>query len=147
MPVNVQYRVLVVDDDESIRQIYRRGFEALGMQCDIASGVPVAENMLRVRKYHAVVSDLRMPQVHGHQFIVTLLESSYKGLVFVVSGALEPRLVRDLIARGVTDVVSKPVDVPVFCMKVLAMIERDAAKRGGPSDRPPDSGGDASGEA
>lgn len=124
MPLGKRYRVLVVDDDENIRKLCQRNFEALDVCCDPASDPVAAEGHLRAHSYDAVVTDLRMPKKHGHEFATELRSNGFTGLIFVVTGVNEPRLATDLIGRGVTDIATKPVDYKFFCAKVLAMLER-----------------------
>ena len=90
--------------------------------CDTASDGVMAENMLRTKEYDVVVTDLRMPRKHGHQLIVELLERRNPPLVVAVTGLSEPKLVVDLLERGVAEVVQKPLSHRVLAAKIRAML-------------------------
>ena len=51
-------RLLVVDDDEAIRQTLRSFFEAAGFEIDTASNLPEAADRLAASKYAAVIVDI-----------------------------------------------------------------------------------------
>lgn len=121
------YRALVVDDDENLRDLVRLTFDREGLRCDVAEDGVVAENHLRQRQYDVVVCDLRMPRKHGHQLVSEILSKPSHPMVIVVTGVVEPRLVADLFGRGVTDVISKPLDYRVLAVKIKALLDRRQA--------------------
>ena len=51
-------RLLVVDDDDAIRQTLRSFFEAAGFEVDAASNLPEAADRLAASKYAAVIVDI-----------------------------------------------------------------------------------------
>ena len=118
------YRVLVVDDDEAVRRLTVRALSGEGMVCDSAVDGDQACEMARATRYDVVVTDLRMPNRNGHALAVELLQTEPCPLVFVLTGVTEPRLVRDLLIRGVEDVFIKPVDYRVLAAKVTATLKR-----------------------
>jgi DNA-binding response OmpR family regulator len=79
------------------------------------------------RHYDVIVTDLRMPEMNGHTLVVELLKREHRPAVVVLTGVTEPRLAKDLIARGVDDIVFKPVDQGVLAAKVQALVARRTA--------------------
>src|SRR6476660_1436813 len=51
-----------------------------------------------------------MPHSNGHSLAVSLLAEPNPPTVVMLTGLTEPKLARDLLARGVRDVVFKPVN-------------------------------------
>src|SRR6476660_981095 len=51
-----------------------------------------------------------MPHSNGHSLAVSLLAEPNPPTVVILTGLTEPKLARDLLARGVRDVVFKPVN-------------------------------------
>lgn len=134
-----KYRGLIVDDEEPIRRLLARALACEGIRCDQAADGRQALERYRSRRYDVVVTDLRMPNRHGHALCVDLLESSNKPLIVVLTGVIEPRLVRDLLARGVDDVEFKPVDFRAFAAKIKVLLETRPTllrRNGGETDRP-----------
>ncbi|MGL4512753.1 MAG: response regulator [Lacipirellulaceae bacterium] len=112
---------LIVDDEPQVRDLMSRALLRCGICCDQASNGAEGLDLLRGRAYDAVVTDLRMPVKHGHSFCVDMLALPAPPPVLVLTALADPRLVRDLIGRGVRDVVCKPVDYSILAEKVLAM--------------------------
>jgi HD-like signal output (HDOD) protein/DNA-binding NarL/FixJ family response regulator len=118
------YRALVVDDEVMIRQLVIRSLAEHGFICDGASNGLEAKTLAEAVKYDAVITDLRMPECHGHQLAVDLLAEQNPPVLVIHTGVMEPRLARDLMARGVDDILFKPVDGDVLAVKVMTLIDR-----------------------
>ena len=102
--------VLVVDDEWIIRNQLTRALKSVGVGCDHAVNGDDALFKFRSCEHQLVVTDLRMPHSNGHSLTVTLLAEPNPPTVVVLTGLTEPKLARDLMARGVRDVVFKPVN-------------------------------------
>lgn len=131
MPKDRVYKALIVDDNDDERALMSRALQQQDFQCDAASDGIMAENMLRTKDYDVVVSDLRMPRKHGHQLIVELLSRKNAPMVVAVTGLAEPKLVVDLLERGVAEVVQKPLSYPVLAAKIKALLKRRKGEQPG----------------
>jgi DNA-binding response OmpR family regulator len=124
-----QYRVLAVDDEEAIRKLVAIALRQHGFQCDVAADGIEAEWLLTETTYDAVVTDLKMPNMHGHALILALLERPNRPVIIALTGLLEPKLAKDLLLRGVDDVLFKPIDFGFLALKVRALLDRQAVQR------------------
>lgn len=81
-------KVLVVDDDEATAKLYCRGIEQAGYSATIAHNGKAAQQLITEHEYDFVVTDLRMPEIDGHELIewISHLPTKTKPLVFVVTG-------------------------------------------------------------
>lgn len=116
--------VLVVDDEPQVRALTCRALSASGMTCEQAEDGEDAFRKLCSKPYDALITDLRMPRRHGHALCKDALTLPDPPRTMVVTALADPRLVRDLMGRGVYDVVQKPVQYDVLAAKVLAMLSR-----------------------
>ena len=116
-------RALVVDDEPALRMLTIRELSRNGFACDAARDGLQARELAAARHYDVVVTDLCMPEMNGHALAVELLGRPNRPAVVILTGVTEPRLAKDLIARGVDDIIFKPVDQGVLAAKVRAMIE------------------------
>lgn len=121
--------VLIVDDEPQVRDLTRRALSSYGFKCETASDGEDAAQLVSKFSFDAVLTDLRMPRKHGHALCLDLLELPEPPCVMVVTALSDPRLVRDLMMRGVHDVVHKPVNYDVLAMKLQAMIEQSKMRR------------------
>src|SRR5262245_66696096 len=124
--VTSSLRALVVDDEESIRMLAVAALTKEGFVCDMADdGQSAWQHITESRTpYDLVVTDLAMPRRNGHALAVDLLAMPERPLVTILTGVTDPRLTRDLIARGVDDFVIKPVKFAPFAAKMRALADR-----------------------
>ena len=122
-------RALVVDDEVKVRNLTIRMLNTEGFACDGAGDGLEAGHMLAENTYDVVVTDLRMPNRHGHALALDVLAMPHRPAIVVLTGVLEPALARDLIARGVDCVEFKPIDYGMFVAKVKALVLRRSASR------------------
>lgn len=115
-------QILIVDDEPQVRDLTRRALTAGGFSCDSAADGLEALQMAVAGNYDAVVTDLRMPQHHGHGLCTDLLKLPNPPRIIVLTALSDPRLSRDLMGRGVYDVVNKPVNYDMLTTKVQAML-------------------------
>jgi CheY-like chemotaxis protein len=125
----MSFRALVVDDEPQLRTLVGTVLASEGFSCGFAANGIEALERLAKHRFDVVVTDLRMPNRHGHALIQDLLKLQQRPLIVVLTGLDDPRLTKDMIARGVDDVVFKPVNFPAFAAKVKALVLRHSGGR------------------
>jgi CheY-like chemotaxis protein len=118
------YRALIVDDEYQVRYATARALGRVGFDCQLANDGRHALEFLRQAKFDLVVTDLKMPEVNGHKLATALLNLERPPAISVLTGVVEPKLAKDLTARGVERVFFKPVDYAEFASDLLALVER-----------------------
>jgi len=116
-------RALVVDDEPQMRALVGRALVNEQIVCDFAEDGAAARKKLDETPYDIVVTDLRMPNVNGHVLCQSLLGSADRPLLIAMTGVVDPRLGRDLRARGIDAIFEKPLDFLVFGKQIRAMID------------------------
>jgi two-component system NtrC family sensor kinase len=64
--------VLLVDDEPALRDAARRYLERSGIATDVAADGQAALEALTTNRYDAIISDVRMPGMDGHDFVTRL---------------------------------------------------------------------------
>ncbi|HEU4406292.1 MAG TPA: PAS domain-containing protein [Polyangiaceae bacterium] len=118
-------RVLVVDDEEDARELVRTLLEQEGVEVETAPSAERALELLRARRFDALISDIGMPGTDGHAFLRRLraLPASQGGQTPAVALTAYARLedrTRALLA-GFQIHLPKPVD-PAELLAVLATV-------------------------
>ena len=103
-------RVLVVDDEESIRVLIQRLLVKNGFMVETASDGDIALEKLSTEKYDALVLDLMMPHVDGLTVIRQLIASKPELLAKTVVATAYPRDVAKRQLDEVCRVIIKPFD-------------------------------------
>ncbi len=113
--------LLLVDDDDQIRQLLREvgqreGFEVL----EAADGL-VALDMLRRRHMDLVLLDLHMPRVNGLEVLRSVRTSGSSSQIALMSGGARVEEAVEAIKLGATEYFAKPLDMPLVRALLAAM--------------------------
>ena len=103
-------RILIVDDEPSIRMVLRAHLTRSGYDVTATENGAEAIAMLRNEDYHLVVSDLRMPIVGGME-LLNHCNETYPGLPVILitaHGTVDSAV--EAIKKGAQDYVTKPFD-------------------------------------
>lgn len=103
--------ILVVDDEESLRITLAANLELEGHQVLEASSGEEALRVVRERSVDVVLTDIRMPGLHGVE-LHRHLRREHPGLPVVLMTAFaQESLINDALAEGAFTVLPKPFDV------------------------------------
>jgi DNA-binding NtrC family response regulator len=102
--------VLIVDDDEPTQQLLQALMRRQKVSTVIASHGGEAINLLRERPFAAVILDLMMPAVAGHD-VIEFVAAELPWLPIIVCTAAGPLQTRDLDPRVVKVIIRKPFDI------------------------------------
>jgi DNA-binding NtrC family response regulator len=103
--------VLVVDDDDSVRDVVAEFLQAKGFA--VAQATNGLEGLLAVKRLHpvAVVIDLAMPRLGGLEALKRIRRFDPDIRVVVVTGHADDAVVQEALALGARAVLAKPVDL------------------------------------
>jgi len=120
----VQNRVLVVDDNEDIRTIFKEGLEKRGFVVVPAATVNEALRLISAEKFDVLLSDLQMPGPGDGFTVVTAMRHLHpSAITLVLSGYPAVQDAMKAILLQADEVIVKPVavdDVAELIRKKLA---------------------------
>jgi excisionase family DNA binding protein len=105
--------VLLVDDDERVRELVRLALEAEGYVVRAAAGAEEGLEAIAERVPDLILLDVMMPHVDGWEMLRRIQEQHGPGAIPVVmfSGALDEAGSREAAVRGAQGFVGKPFDL------------------------------------
>ena len=123
------HRVLVVDDDASIRESFRKILQAEGYQViAAANGLDALELCFQDRqRFDLLLVDLHMPLKNGWATLDRLLEMDPGLPVFIVTGLPCQSAMAE--AAGAYALVEKPVDVPALLQDIHNLLAAPTSSR------------------
>ena len=117
-------RVLVVDDEKSMRDLLSITLEKEGYDVLTAAGGEAAIEALRRDVTDAVITDLRMPKVDGLQVLRAAKEISPDVAVIVITAVASTETAVEAMKLGAYDYITKP-----FKLDEVSLIVRNALER------------------
>ena len=126
--MNERARLLVVDDDVSVRAMLREYLEDHGFEvAEAGNGAQMREQMQR-RLPEAVLLDIRLPGEDGLVLARYLREHHDVGLIMVTaSGEVVDRIVG--LELGADDYIAKPFDLRELLARLKSVLRRLQARR------------------
>ncbi len=119
-------KILVVDDDPSVRRMICRILDSEGLSAQEASGGLEAIQLAQSHPYSLIILDLIMDDMDGFQVINHLRLHGVLTPLFVLSGRQAE--VDKVLALGIgaDDYITKPFSTMVLCAKVKACLRRES---------------------
>ena len=114
--------VLVVDDEDGIRQALDRFLTRLGYTVLQAPGGVEALPLLKDRQPTAMLSDIRMPSMTGLELVPKALAVDPDVAIIMLTAIDEPRTAIDCLKLGAFDYLIKPVDLEELEMSLQAAL-------------------------
>ena len=103
--------VLVVDDEEHIRDILRESLEAAGYPADTAGDGQEALRKLARGRYRLMLLDIRMPSRSGLSLLSAIRGKVGRMPVIVLTGMAAPEEMAEALALGAARCVRKPFQI------------------------------------
>src|SRR5437870_216052 len=110
MSASALQSVLVVDDEEAIRQTLQYRLQHLGYEVDAVGDVQKAMDRVQVNDYGVILLDVRMPSGSGLDLIAPIRRISADTQIIVMSGYATFDMVVQAMKLGAVDFITKPFD-------------------------------------
>ena len=101
-------RVLIVDDEKSMRELLTITLERAGYEVTAADGGEAAIDAIRRDTFDAIITDLRMPKVDGMQVLRASRDLSPDTTVIVVTALASTETAVEAMKLGAYDYITKP---------------------------------------
>jgi DNA-binding NtrC family response regulator len=121
-------RILVVDDEDYMREVVRGALESANFEVDEAPDGKTALSMLRQYPYNVVITDLRMPGITGETILEEALSLFPKAIVIIMTGYGSIRSAVEATRRGAYDYLEKPFQLDELVMRVEKGVESQQIK-------------------
>ncbi len=119
------HRILVADDEESMRWVLSKALRKKGYSVDLAADGNQALRQVREQSYDLVIVDIKMPGMSGLEFLDKARELRPDLLVVVMTAEASMKNAVEAMKRGAYDYITKPFDLEV----IDAIIEKVSRAR------------------
>jgi len=117
-------RVLVVDDEKSMRDLLAITLQKAGYEVTLAEGGAAAMEAIRRDPFDAIITDLRMPKVDGLQVLRCAKDLSPDTAVIMVTAMASTETAVEAMKLGAYDYITKPFNLEELAVHVEKALER-----------------------
>lgn len=121
-------RVLVVDDEDFMRDLVRQALENAGMEVDEAANGKQALTMLQQYPYKVLVLDLRLPGMSGEAILEEAKQLFPEIIIFIMTGFGSIQSAIEAMRKGAYDYLSKPFQMTELVMRIEKALEEQNLK-------------------
>src|SRR6056297_3741883 len=104
-------KILVIDDEKSIRDTLKEILEYEDHQVDLAADGDEGLALFKENKYDIVLLDIKMPQKDGIEVLEEIFKINYEIPVIMISGHGNIDTAVESIKKGAYDFIEKPLDL------------------------------------
>jgi DNA-binding NtrC family response regulator len=126
------HRLLIVDDEDSIRFSLRAYFETQGFVADCANNLEQVEALLEKGKYTVAISDLRLDgqqSMSGLEVINLIHRRHPDTLIVVLSAYKATEVEQQATERGISAYLRKPKPLPDLAQIIFGLLAETAPDR------------------
>lgn len=105
------HKILVADDEESIRWVLSKALSKKGHQVDLARSGDEARNLFEKNHYDLAILDIKMPGVSGLDLLRNFREAKPETLIVIMTAESSMENAVDAMKLGAYDYITKPFDL------------------------------------
>lgn len=122
-------KVLIVDDEDVIRQMVGRVLKYMAIESDGAENGFQALEKLKAGRYDIIIADIRMPNMDGMELLkIARMEHSNIDVIIMTGHAAKYSYV-DVVEAGAADFINKPFSVEELKAKMERVLRERAMMR------------------
>jgi len=123
-PPDIPPRILVIDDEEGIRQGCVRALGSQGFLVQTASTLAEGRQQIEQTQFDLVLLDVMLPDGQGTALLKPLRARDADTVAVIITGFATVELAVDAIKQGAYDFISKPFDTDLLLMTVNQGLEK-----------------------
>jgi two-component system response regulator AtoC len=111
-------RLLVVDDDEYIRELLTGFFQTTGYDVVCKANGQEGLQAFKDNHFDAVISDLKMSPMDGLELLTAIKNLDPKAVFIIITGYPSIETAMDAIKKGANDYINKPFQLDEINLKL-----------------------------
>ena len=124
-------RILLVDDNDLIRQTWSGLLEHFGLVVQVASDGQTGLRLLRESNFDAILLDIQLPDMNGLEVSAKMRKAFPKGTLPIVALTGSPLEQQSCANAGLDDICMKPAEVDALLTILTRVISANKAQANG----------------
>ena len=128
-------RILIVDDEETIRLALRKFLRSRGYEVEIAGSGDQALEILEKDPFSLMLCDVRMPGMTGVQVVPQARALDTNLAIIMLTAVNDAATATEVLSSGASDYLMKPVELATCSKQLTARSTSGPIDRAAPSRR------------
>jgi two-component system, cell cycle response regulator len=120
--------ILVVAAQEDVREILQKAMTMAGYRCVVAADGFEALDRLSENRVDVVITDIELPLMDGLE-LAAWIQMKYDANVIVMAAFTDNYSFEEIIAKGASELVLKPVSIPELYMRIKRVLRETTLLR------------------
>ncbi len=116
-------KILVIDDDESIRQTLTNYLKRLGYSVLSAEDGRIGFEIIRNQQYDLIISDIKMPNLNGLDLLKKVRDIDPRTKIILITAHDDVQTTIDAMQLGAYDYLEKPLDIERLKVTIARALE------------------------
>lgn len=116
--------ILIVDDEEPLRNVLYRKLKAEGYDCEVACDGKEALRKASMKEFALVLMDIKMPGMTGMEVLPKLIAEHPDIGVVMLTAVVDTKTAVEAMRQGAYDYITKPFDMDDLSIRVKRALER-----------------------
>ena len=121
--------VLIVDDEQGIRNFLQKGLEKVFGLVEVAENVDEAEALRQRCNFDLIISDIRLPKKSGVDWVTEIREQGSTASVIFITAHASVETAIDALRVGANDFIMKPFRMDQMMASIEACLSRQQIQR------------------
>ncbi|MCX7956338.1 MAG: response regulator [Endomicrobia bacterium] len=122
--MKTSFKILIVDDDDSLRETFRILLSKVGYDINVAKNGSEAIEKVKSDRYDLVFLDIKMPDINGVDVFKEIKKISSETIVFFISAYPKEEIIEEDVTKEVFGFIQKPFDIDKI-LKIINNIEKN----------------------
>ncbi|NIS59737.1 MAG: response regulator [Proteobacteria bacterium] len=124
-----QGAVLIVDDDEGIREVLQEIIQLFGFTCKSAESAEEALESLRKQSFELMITDIKMPGMDGMELLKRAKKQSESLDIIMMTGFSVDYSFSDVVMAGASDIIPKPINLEEVEAKIKRVVRERTLRK------------------
>jgi putative two-component system response regulator len=117
-------RILIVDDEKTVRRSLNKCLTRNGFSCDEASDAGEALANLNTRSADLVILDIMMPGTSGAELLPEIKQAFPDTAVIMATAVVDPDIIINCMKNGAYDYITKPFDINLLISDIEMVLKK-----------------------
>jgi DNA-binding NtrC family response regulator len=123
------FKTLLVDDDEFIRDSLKIAFTTKGCSLRVAETAEEGLQAVKEEQFDIIISDFRLPGMNGLDFLKLATVTRPAAVNILITAYRDEYMFSEAIRMGVTEFIEKPFSVKALVALLALSLKRQTKKR------------------